>query len=322
MRRILRHALSDAAFFGGRLSRRADAGLRVLMYHRVTDAHPGDRLCVPTEQFARQMAWLRDHGYRTISFSQAVQWVKGESELTSEKSPLCRNAFGQRVTRSQPHPPAADGAGSVRRGEDGWDGAAAGPAASRESDKLVVLTFDDGFEDNVLYAAPALARHGFVGCFFVPSGFVEAGRHDGLAPTDRPMSWEQLRALLAQGHEVGAHSVSHRKLTTVSAEELPREVGACKQALEQGLGRGVDSFCYPAGDYNSVVKRTVESCGYLGACTVEPGANTAGADPFALKRTEISAFDTLWDFEKKLAGAYDWLHCAVQSVSRTKGVFA
>ena len=257
------------------------------MYHRVTDAHRGNRLCMPTERFAQQMQWLRDHGYRTISFSQAVAWIRtGESGSAVLDS--------SHTSHLSPH----------------------------TAEKLVVLTFDDGFEDNVLYAAPALARHGFVGCFFVPSGFVEAGRHDGLAPADRPMSWEQLRALLAQGHEVGAHSVSHRKLTTVSAEELPREVGACKQALEQGLGRGVDSFCYPAGDYNSVVKRTVESCGYLGACTVEPGANTAGADPFALKRTEISAFDTLWDFEKKLAGAYDWLHCAVQSVSRTKGVFA
>ena len=130
------------------------------------------------------------------------------------------------------------------------------------------------------------------------------------------MTRAQLVELLAQRHEIGAHSVTHVKLTTVPFPQVRREVHESKAALERLLERPVEVFCYPSGDYDEAVKREVAAAGYIGACTVEPGANVPGADPFALRRTEISASDTLWDFEKKLAGAYDWLHRIVQRAKR------
>ena len=266
MRRFLRSVLSDVSYRTIRFTNGTRHGLRMLMYHRVTDAHPTDRLCVPVAHFAAQMKHLREAGFHTITFAQAVRWITGHGT----------------------------------------------PALP---ERAIVLTFDDGFEDNFLHAYPMMTRHGLTGCFFVPSGFIEAGQ-DGRRPSDRPMSWAQLRELLTAGHEIGAHSVSHAKLTAIDEAAMRREVRACKDVLERGLKRPVRFFCYPAGDYNSSVKRAVRESGYRGACTVEPGANDSGADPFALKRTEISAFDSLWDVEKKLAGAYDWLHSCVQLVKR------
>ena len=260
MKSFVRATLSDLTFQALRLTNGAPRGLRILTYHRVTDAHPNDRLCVPVARFAEQMRWLHDAGYQTVSFLQAVQFAGAAAELPS---------------------------------------------------KAVVITFDDGFEDNFRYAYPAMGRYGFTGCFFVPSEFV-ASQSNGHLPEDRPMSWAQLRELLQAGHEIGAHSVSHVKLTTIIAEQMVQEVRGSKRMLEQGLEHPVDFFCYPAGDYNAAVRDAVQASGYFGACTVKPGANHPRTDRFALKRTEISAFDTLRDFEKKLAGAYDWMHAAVQ----------
>lgn len=264
MKQLLRSALSDLTYRAMRLARKGPQGLRILMYHRVTDAHPSKRLCVPVARFAEQMRWLNQEGYRTITFREAIGWV------TSDKR--------------------------------------------QATSKTVVLTFDDGYEDNFIHAAHIMQRYGFVGTFFIPSAFIAAGPN-GHPAQDRPMTWQQLKELAARGHEIGAHSVSHAKLSRIPEDQVVYEVRRCKEDLEAGLGQPVRTFCYPSGDYNRRVRNIVQANGYAGACTVEPGANRPGTDPFVLTRTEISAFDSLWDFQKKMAGAYDWLHAIWQTLT-------
>jgi peptidoglycan/xylan/chitin deacetylase (PgdA/CDA1 family) len=261
MRRLLRKTLSEVIYQTTRLKRPHPGGLRILTYHRVTDAHPGERLCVPIARFAEQMRHLREAGYETVTMASAAHWMR--------------------------HPQIE------------W------PA------RPVVITFDDGYADNFLHAHPAMARCGFVGVFFVPTQFLQeppTSEH----PDDHSMRWIHLEELLTAGHEIGSHSVTHRRLASLSLEDVQREVGDSKRMLEQQLRRPITSFCYPSGDYNARVKQAVAASGYLAACTVEPGANRPGGDLFALKRTEVSAFDTLRDFKKKLAGAFDGLHAAKQ----------
>ena len=256
----MRQFLSNLSF-GWLRATGGGRGLRILMYHRVTDAHPDDRLCVSTLQFAAQMAWLRQEGYRTVTYAEATRYV-AERESLPERS--------------------------------------------------IVLTFDDGYEDNFRFAYPVLQQCRFTGMFFIPTKFLkEAG--EGRLADDRPMSLEQLKTLARDGHEIGAHSVSHKMLTCLAPEELQCEVRDCKVALEQGVGHSIDYFCYPAGDHNDAVKAAVRAAGYHGACTVKPGANHPGMDVFALRRTEIGGFDSLWDFQKKLAGAFDWMHVLAQT---------
>lgn len=281
MKRFLRQTLSTISYQAIRLTNgRQAAGLRILTYHRVTDAHPEERLCVPVAKFLEQMRWLYEHGYQTVTLSKAVRWLSGDS----------------------------GGAGDERQGVRGCE-------EIHAPQRALVITFDDGYEDNFLNGYPAMARYGFSGMFFVPTQFVEAP-HKGHHPDDRPMSWAHLEELARQGHEIGAHSVTHRKLSRLNPSELFWEVRGSKEVLEERLRHPVDFFCYPSGDYSALVKTIVQSSGYRGACSVKPGANDVGTDPFALKRTEISAFDSLWDFEKKLAGAYDWLHVAAQKAQR------
>ncbi len=68
-----RHLLSDLAYRCIGAGNGADHGLRILMYHRVTDAHPADRLCVPVARFAEQMHLLHEAGYRSLDMTAATK---------------------------------------------------------------------------------------------------------------------------------------------------------------------------------------------------------------------------------------------------------
>jgi peptidoglycan/xylan/chitin deacetylase (PgdA/CDA1 family) len=81
---IIRSLVTDVCLVAGALRGRGDfmrEGIRVLMYHRVTNAHPGDRLCVPVANFQAQMKRLYDQGYRTITLEDLARWVKGGGML-------------------------------------------------------------------------------------------------------------------------------------------------------------------------------------------------------------------------------------------------
>ena len=71
-------------------------------------------------------------------------------------------------------------------------------------------------------------------------------------------------------------------------------------------------FCYPYGDVNEAVKKVVRESGFACAFSERIGKNNPGVDLFELKRTEINGVDSLFDFQKKLAGAYDGLHRMIQ----------
>ncbi len=262
-----RKLISGVAYRFIRMTGTERGALRMLMYHRVTDAHPDERLCVRVDAFAEHMRRLSADGWRTVSFADAIEMARGKKPIP---------------------------------------------------EKSLAITFDDGFEDNYTYALPSLAQYGFKACFFVPSAFIESAGNTEHAPDDRPMTWEQLHELIQQGHEVGAHSVTHRKLTLMPHAEAEWEIKECKAIIENRLTLPVRWFCYPAGACNAAIRKAVARAGYEGACTVRPGANRPGRDVFALTRTEISGFDTVEDFSKKLAGAYDWMHAALQAFQRLR----
>lgn len=111
-------------------------------------------------------------------------------------------------------------------------------------------------------------------------------------PHERPawdgfMTWQELRALQGQGHEIGSHTRSHPILTLSTESELADEIGASRQILEQQLAGPVVSFCYPNGDHDGRVVEAARRAGYSYAVTTLAGRNSASADQFALRRTDM-----------------------------------
>ncbi len=196
----------------------------------------------------------------------------------------------------------------------GLRGAAPIPAGA------VALTFDDGFADNLQFAAPILDHHGFSATFFLPTAHIGAGgtldRYHGCCDGDRLLGWTEVRALVESGHAVGGHGHRHRELHDLRPAEARADIDQSARELEEHTGRRPRLFCYPRGKETAETRRLVAEVGYEAACTVRPGANRAGADLLALSRTEVSGDDDLEAFELKLAGGFDRWHRLVQGAER------
>ena len=244
-----------------------EPALRILMYHRVNDCHPGDRLTVHPRDFELQMEALAASGRPVIRLEEALPALRGAAPL----------------------PPRA-----------------------------VALTFDDGFRDNFDFALPVLDRLKLPATFFVVTGHVGTDRcierYRDFCENDRVLGWEHVSEMSARGHGIGGHSRSHRELGGLSDPEVAEEVAGCRRDIEARTGMAARLFCYPRGSEGRGVRRLVAAAGFEGACTVSPGTNATGTDPFGLRRTEIAGEDNLEDFARKLAGHIDGWHRLVQRV--------
>lgn len=109
-------------------------------------------------------------------------------------------------------------------------------------------------------------------------------RESDIDPDDRIMSADEVKKLAACGHEIGSHSATHPILSTLSDDELRREVQGSRTTLESLIGERVRSFCYPNGDHDDRVRRFTAEAEYKCAVTVAQGGNERMADLFALRR--------------------------------------
>jgi peptidoglycan/xylan/chitin deacetylase (PgdA/CDA1 family) len=171
-------------------------------------------------------------------------------------------------------------------------------AGSSFSRRSVVITFDDGFEDNYLNAFPVLREKGFPATIFVPSDKVGGeGR----------LSWGQIRDMLGHGITIASHLKKERYLPELSPQEQWEEISESRKDLEARLGRPVLFLAYPIGGFSESVKAMVSRAGYKLAFTTNRGHDGPKHDMYALKRIRIKDTDTdplLWI---KLSGYYNLL---------------
>ena len=166
------------------------------------------------------------------------------------------------------------------------------------SSKRFVITFDDGWRDNFDHAFPILKECGFSVTVFLIAGRIGEPGY---------LNVEQIKAMDNDGIRFGSHTLSHPNLKLLTKEQKWNEIFGSRKKLEEKFRFSVDFFCYPYGWYDHESIQAVQQAGYLGACSNRPGSNFK-MNPYLLNRTEIGAGDTLFDFQKKLAGSYDLLH--------------
>lgn len=156
-----------------------------------------------------------------------------------------------------------------------------------EPSKQIILTFDDGYVNVLEHGLGVLADAGFKAIQFLPVNFLgkinEWDAAEGEAP-EKIMDTGQVREWIADGHEVGSHSLNHPFLTKLSTEQAKEEINASRKKLQDLFGKEVKHFCYPYGDWNESVRDLVQEAGYKTACTTDHGMNVDGNSPFSLKR--------------------------------------
>lgn len=148
-------------------------------------------------------------------------------------------------------------------------------ALKKLPEKTVVLTFDDGYDDNYKYALPLLKKHNFHGTFNILTGSIGKPEY---------MTKDQLKELAAAGNELGGHSISHPDLSKLAAAKLKKEVSESKKTLERISNQPVISFCYPAGKFSEEVVEIIKSTGYKLAVTTNPSGQFSTDKPFELPR--------------------------------------
>lgn len=145
-------------------------------------------------------------------------------------------------------------------------------------DKPIVITFDDGYEDNLLAALPIMEKYHMRGTVFVAAGLVG---------TPEYLSWQQISSMQERHTEIGSHTVSHVGLSGLSPEQQRIEIVNSKAMLEQHIGKPIQFLAYPYGQFAPVTQQVLQEAGYKGACSGITGVNHKGIDPYALKRVNI-----------------------------------
>ncbi|MDB4349456.1 polysaccharide deacetylase family protein [Omnitrophica bacterium] len=167
--------------------------------------------------------------------------------------------------------------------------------------KTTVITFDDGYKDNIINAAPIMEEFGFRAIFFVTVDYI------GKAKTSAQRDWQHwecmdesdLVELKKRGHDIGSHSLNHVDLTKLDSASKTEEIGRSKKEIGSLLDKEVNFFSYPYGHFDEEIVKIVRDSGYEAACTTVVNGNDAASDIYRLKRTEIVNSDTLGDFKNK-----------------------
>ncbi len=166
--------------------------------------------------------------------------------------------------------------------------------------KTVVITFDDGMEDNYLNAFPVLAKYDMPASMFLITGYI--GTKEGY------LKWDQVRLMMENGIDFGGHTRNDVYLPAVEeTHRLWEEVAGCKKDIELETGRSVKYFCYPIGGFNEKVKLAVQKAGYEGACTTNRGFDRCNRDVYELNRVKVTNSDMTspFHFRAKLSGFYN-----------------
>ena len=163
-------------------------------------------------------------------------------------------------------------------GERPMEGLISVPGAPAAGRPIVTTSWDDGRPcDRRL--ADLLAECGVAGTFYIPISYSSRAVLDA----------QGIRAL-AQGFEIGGHTLSHPRLHRIDEARLLPEIAGCKQSLEEILGRPITTFCYPYGKHNRRVRQAVIEAGFTGARTTRRLRLDIGDDPWSMPTT-IAAID-------------------------------
>jgi peptidoglycan/xylan/chitin deacetylase (PgdA/CDA1 family) len=173
------------------------------------------------------------------------------------------------------------------------------------SDKNIILTFDDGYEDNYTSAFPLLKKYNSTAVIFLVTG-QDSNVWDSTKnePGAKLLNAEQIKTMFDYGIEFGAHTLNHTNLTEVSKNQLLKEIYNSKIFLQKELQIPVISFAYPYGECNIMAKEAVKQLGFEFGVATDSGPLNFLKDLYQIRRQIIFSHTSLFQFRKKISKWY------------------
>jgi peptidoglycan/xylan/chitin deacetylase (PgdA/CDA1 family) len=187
------------------------------------------------------------------------------------------------------------------------------PISHSSAARYVCVTFDDGYQNIIDNALPALAERGIPATLFIAAGALGMTPswedYSGFSDPDMNepiVTAEQLRKLPSDLVQIGSHTLTHPKLTELSEEQSRLELAGSRAILEQITGSEVKLFSFP---YGSVNLNSIAWCrdeGYERVFITHPRPELFRSNGFVAGRVKADPNDWPLEFRLKLHGAYRW----------------
>lgn len=181
--------------------------------------------------------------------------------------------------------------------------------AGKVERNTIVITFDDGYADNLHNALPILKELQVPAIMFLTADYLNQGKTfywDQSVPETsqgQPLTANEAKTLSQNRFiEIGAHTLTHPNLASLSELEQSKEIVGSKQKIEKLLDIPILSFAYPFGGKDSFTKETVrlvKQAGFRYACTNIHKRATKNSDIYALPRFIVRNWG-LTEFQQKL----------------------
>lgn len=163
--------------------------------------------------------------------------------------------------------------------------------AEKMPQKPILITFDDGYEDNYIHAVPILKKYDFKATLFMVGINVDRKAR---------LSKQQMNAMVKAGWNISSHSLTHPDLNALSHDKLQSEIVGSRKKIEQATGKNAGFFAYPGGFYKLQVLNKVEGH-YQGAFTILSGINLPERDNvFLMRRIPVFRYTDFDELLQKL----------------------
>jgi len=163
------------------------------------------------------------------------------------------------------------------------------PLRNESFDKSVVITFDDGYQGNYIYAFPTLRKYNFSATFFITVNYIT---------NPFMMAWEQIEQMSKEGMSIQSHTSSHFFLKRADNKTLRKELSESKEILENRLGKKVYFISLPHGSANSQYPEVANELGYKGGCSSRIGFACKDSDVYLLPRIRVSGRFNISQFRR------------------------
>ncbi|WP_446899877.1 polysaccharide deacetylase family protein [Clostridium sp. LBM24168] len=164
--------------------------------------------------------------------------------------------------------------------------------------KSVLITFDDGYEDNYKNAYPVLKKFGFNATIFIITSTVNKD--------SSYLNSSQLKEMSKNGIDIEGHTVNHDDLSKLDYNAQLKTLKDSKNFLEKVLNEEVSYTAYPFGHWNSSTIKAAETAGYKLAFTTESGWANKNQGIYKLHRVYMSNNHDMNEFQRRLTNSnYD-----------------